>query len=320
MASGGSDESMAPGVLTVFDLELLHHYTTSTCYTLSQASAVQAVWRDKVPRLSFGMPPLLHTILAVAALHLARSEPGREEQCLAQAQRHYTIAISTVVPVMPLLASQHCGTLFVFSSMMCIVACARPPDSANFLVLFEHGHISEWIRLVRGIKAVLDLGSDEFTTGPLAPIFVNGAFLAAARHDPSVLEQGRLYLWGVAKLVTKHCAHEPALLAIYRDALDELARTMAVVMKSDRQHLPPEPGLIFAWLLEVSDEYLNLLQEGEPLALLIFAYFSIAIRQVEWIWWMEGLSDRLIAQLRSTLHAHHPDWVPHLPSGDLYQI
>ena len=75
-----------PSTLAVFDLELLHHYTTSTCYTLSRSPAVQAIWRDEAPRIGFEMPPVLHTILALSALHLGKSDESRRERCLAHAQ------------------------------------------------------------------------------------------------------------------------------------------------------------------------------------------------------------------------------------------
>ncbi|CAG7940383.1 unnamed protein product [Penicillium nalgiovense] len=82
-----------PSTLAVFDLEMLHHWTTSTCYTLSGSPAVQTVWCNEAPRIGFTTPPVLRTLVASSALHLARSDEPRRVACLAHAQTHHCTAV-----------------------------------------------------------------------------------------------------------------------------------------------------------------------------------------------------------------------------------
>ncbi|PYI27665.1 hypothetical protein BP00DRAFT_325002, partial [Aspergillus indologenus CBS 114.80] len=55
------------------DLQLIHHYVTTTAHTMGHAQLppVLAMWQLAVPEMAFEYPPLLHTILAVAAAHRA---------------------------------------------------------------------------------------------------------------------------------------------------------------------------------------------------------------------------------------------------------
>lgn len=296
----------SPG-LCVLDLELLHHYTTSTCYTLSRAPAVQAIWRDEAPRVGFTAPFVLHAILAISALHLAKSNPARRAECVAWGQMHHEAAVRTVVPVLPSLAADNCVAVFLFASLTCIYSCAKPHGEDDFLVLFERGHISAWVRLFRGNKAIISCAENDLRMGTLRPMFVNGGYLASSRREGQALEQGRPYVWELRQMIREHPL-ENFHRQIYMDTLDELSRTLAVVMKPGEQRRL-ETADVFAWLLEASDEYLNLLREESPIALIIFAYFCVSLRQIEWMWWMEGLSERLMSELCSVLDEKYWGWL-----------
>ncbi|KAL4896138.1 hypothetical protein BDV59DRAFT_128400 [Aspergillus ambiguus] len=293
--------------LTIFDFELLHHYTTSTCYTLSRAPAVQAIWRDEAPRVGFTMPFVLHALLAISALHLARLNPSRQAECVARAQMHHEVAVHTVAPVVPFLAADNYVALFLFSSLTCIYSCSKPQGEDDFLVLFERGRISDWVRLFRGNKAIISCVENDLRTGALRALFVNGGYLAASRRGANALEQGRLYVWELRRMICDS-ALGPSQLSVYLETLDELSRTLAIVMKPGEQHRL-DTADVFAWLLEVSDEYLDLLRQEAPIALIIFAYFCVSLRQIEWMWWMEGLSGRLMSELGSVLDEKYSGWL-----------
>ncbi|KAJ5676166.1 C6 transcription factor [Penicillium macrosclerotiorum] len=297
--------------LPVFDMELLHHYMISTCYTISRTPAIQAIWRDEAPRIGFRMPAALHAILAISALHLARSDPSRKASCIAQAHIHHDTALRLVTPNMSLLAEGNGPGLFLVTSLTCIFSCARAQSEDNFLVLFEQGRLTDWALLFRGTKTVIQHSKQsdhDFLAGPLAPIFINGGRLSAIRRDAQTLEQGQVYVWELKQMIRKELQANEEQRKVYLETADAIGRTLAVVMK------PGEgPNLqtadVFAWLLEVSDEYLQLLLQEQHIALIIFGYFSVALRQIEWMWWMEGISHRLMRQLFSALDERFHVWL-----------
>ncbi|RAO67978.1 uncharacterized protein BHQ10_003990 [Talaromyces amestolkiae] len=298
---------VVPG-LQVFDMELMHHYMVSTCYTLSRSPSVQGVWRDEAPRVGFTMPAVLHAILALSALHLARSDPSRRAVCIAHAHMHHTTAVRAVTPNLQSLASDNGVGLFLFSSLLCMFACANTKfENNNFLVLFEKGALAEWALLFRGTKTVIEYSSHDFKTGILSSIFMNGAQSNFARHALS-LDQAQVYTWELKRMISAEYAHDPRTRRIYDEAVDTLGRTLAVVMKPG-EGTRIQTADIFAWLLEVSNEYLEFLGQEEPIALIVFAYFCVALQQIEWMWWMEGLSSRLLMQLYSVLDKEYRGWL-----------
>ncbi|CAI7656427.1 unnamed protein product [Penicillium glandicola] len=297
-----------PSTLAVFDLELLHHWTTSTCYTLSRSPAVQTIWCTEAPRIGFETPPVLHTLLAFSALHLARSDESRRAACIAHAQMHHSTAVREMIPLVSTLARDNGSALFIFSTLTCMFSCAKPSEEGDFLVLFERGNLSEWARLFRGTTTVIRTGGEDLRTGRLAPIFANGASLAAAHHSPQALEQGKPHVWELQQMIWRECAADSSLRGIYQDALDELARTLSLAIRPGIMRRL-ESADVFRWLFDVSDAYLNLLCQEEPVALIIFAHWCTTVRQIEWMWWMEGLSSRLLGQLYSVLDPKYRDWL-----------
>ncbi|CAG8198311.1 unnamed protein product [Penicillium olsonii] len=297
-----------PSTLAVFDLELLHHYTTSTCYTLSRSPAVQTVWREEAPRIGFSEPLVLHTLLALTGLHLARSDESRRASCLAHAHMHHSIAVREVVPLVAPLAQDNGAALFMFSTLTCMFSCAKPSEEGQFLVLFERGGLANWARFFRGTKTIIHSGGEDLRKGKLAPIFMNGEFLAASHRSPEALEQGKPYVWELQVMIQKECSADPQLLNVYQETLDELARTLALTIRPDSMRRL-ETADVFRWLLDISDDYLNLVLQEAPIALIIFAYWCAAIRQIEWMWWMDGLSSRLLTQLVSVLDPKYREWL-----------
>jgi hypothetical protein len=187
-------------------------------------------------------------------------------------------------------------------------SCAKPSEEGHFLVLFERGNLSDWARFFRGTKTIIHSGGQDLVNGRLAPIFMNGRFLAAAHHSPQALEQGKPYVWELQEMIRKECVADSALCRIYQEASDELARTLGLAIKPDSMRRL-ESADVFRWLLDVSDDYLGLLCQEEPIALIIFAYWCACIHQIEWMWWMEGLSSRLMAQLQSVLDPKYRQWL-----------
>lgn len=53
---------------SVLHMELLHHYSTSTCYTLSQNPAIQTIWQVTILRLP--SPSTCNSIFCSAAYGL----------------------------------------------------------------------------------------------------------------------------------------------------------------------------------------------------------------------------------------------------------
>lgn len=283
-------------------MELLHHYMVSTCYTLSRTPAVQAVWRDEAPRIAFTMPAVLHAMLAVSALHLAHCDPSKRESCITQAHAHHELAVRIVTPNLPTLATDNGPGLFLFSSLTCIIACADAP-----FILFEKGRLANWVLLFRGTKTVINYNNNDFSTGRLGPIFTHGSHYAVPQTSQA-LELGQMYTWELKQLIQQTSAEETRHRLIYGETLDALCKLLGVVLRPGEGHRL-QTADIFSWLFEASEEYLELLVQNEPVALIIFGYFCVAVQQIEWMWFIKGLSSRLMVQVSAVIDEKYQNWL-----------
>jgi Fungal specific transcription factor domain len=273
--------------LDTSDMELLHHYLVSTSYTLARHPTLQTQWR-KVPTFGFTTEYILRAILAISALHLAYKNPEKRHQYVSQANHHHEIALQAATPNFPHLVQPCSVAVHLFSAFTGFITCAKPPKSDNFLML-QGGTISAWLTFIRGCKGIAICTDDTLKTGPLAPMFSRSERMAQCRdqqlHDKiACLEDLRQFVVGEVA--------DQEELRTYIDSIDELNKSFAMVF--DKDPLDCEVADIFIWMLVIPKEYLVLLSQQKPVALIIFAYYGVLLRQLQWAWWMDGWSTHII--------------------------
>jgi hypothetical protein len=283
----------------IAELELVHHYSTSTCYTLSRHPVLQTVWRINVPQVAFASNFAIHALLAISALHLAYLKPGQKELYISQALHHHDTALRAATSILPNMTKDNCCGLYLLSAMNCIISCAKPRRPGDFLLTGE-GWISDWLTSFRGIRTIIGHARDQLIASPLAPMFTIGdrkIYLREKRFTAPqtyVLELRR----NIEEAVSDHMTRQ-----IYLDSLDELSKSFGMVLDGDTQSC--ESADIFAWLFLISEDYLRLLDERTPESLIIFGYYCVILKQLEWAWWMEGRSAYLIADIYRLLDEEH---------------
>jgi hypothetical protein len=289
--------------LDIADLELLHHYLTSTSYTLARHPILQTQWRVKATRFGFTSEFVLRAILAFSALHLSYMNPERKLHYISQADHHHEIAEQSVALNLPRLIQENGAAVHLFSVFTCFIACARPPKSDN-LLMFQGGIVSTWLTTLRGFSNVAICAEDTFKAGPLAPMFFVGEQMARRRDRRA---QGKIaVIEDLRKFVLEEVSDQEEL-GIYLVALDEINKSFAISL--DENNPRSEIADVFTWPLVVPDKFLVLLGQHKPVALIIFAYYSVKLRQLEWAWWMEGWSRHLISGIYKHLDDRYRVWV-----------
>jgi hypothetical protein len=97
------------------DLELLHNFTTFTYTTLSGDHGVRQLFRLTLIRRAFDCEYLMHCILAVSALHLARFRRDRTDYYAGLALIHHHMAAQVAVPLMGDIQPSNAENLHLFS-------------------------------------------------------------------------------------------------------------------------------------------------------------------------------------------------------------
>lgn len=267
---------------------------------------MRTLWRINVPQIAFSYDFVMRGVLALSALHLAYSKPKQRELFNSQARTHHQIGLRGVTALLPHVTDENCTAVYIFSAITCIITLATPRQPDDLLVTGESG-VSEWLVFFRGMRTIIDNSHQALAAGTLGPMFVAGGRRYDLREEmmketfPGSEQLDELLLLIQKTIKNEHELH------VYMPAIEELRKSYLVVFGHNQLSL--EPGDIFVWLFRISDEYLALLREHVQEALVVFAYFCVVAKRMDFNWWIEGWSTHLISKVWHMLDEEHRLWV-----------
>jgi hypothetical protein len=105
----------AASALNMLDLQLMHHFTTSTYATLFCHPPMRHFWRGEAIQMGLRCDYVMRAILAVSALHLAHHSPERRELYTSTALNYHRIASRQAMSLLSDMKEENASNLFVFS-------------------------------------------------------------------------------------------------------------------------------------------------------------------------------------------------------------
>lgn len=332
--------------LDVTDLSLLHHFTTATAPTLSPWSPeLQHWWAYDVPRLALAHPFVMRSLLALAGLHLARtsspSSPLHTQRAIAQHQLALRAGRAALLDAD--VSAEMSAPLYVFAVLTMVISMALPREPGA-LSLFvgdgdeRAGTAAEWVRLMRGIKAIADPGRawlvarsdvgvalrEELRPGRLRRRCARGeeglgdsgggrrAAAAAAltdstRHDLVVLAGLREFIEADMWADKEDGQQAEQSRQVCLRALDELSNVFSAFLDHGENVITTR--LAFSWLCQADDQFLVQLRENRPHALLIVGHFAVLLRRIDRTWWLEGWGVHIVSVVASTVGTEYQRWL-----------
>lgn len=152
----------------VFDMEMMHHYSTVTADTLTRRADMQHVWRIIVPELGYKHPFVLHGLLAITATHKAYLLPSQRDKYLDIAAYHQTLGLEGFRTALFYIGDDNWKPSFCFSSTIVLYVCSLLAHKAA-----ESDTISEVLKLfvlIRGFRSILLPCQAEVAATQLAPL------------------------------------------------------------------------------------------------------------------------------------------------------
>ena len=154
-------------ILSQLNLELLHNYTTATCFSLSTNPSKQQIWQVAVPREATSHDFLLHALLAISAVNLYYVDPTKRHLYERAAISHRNLALTTSIPALNEVTPYNCHALFAISSIISVL-CFVLPFNVQLVTLSDPiNDIVSVSALIRGIKTVLHSTREWITLGSL---------------------------------------------------------------------------------------------------------------------------------------------------------
>lgn len=250
--------------------------------------------------LGFGHRHVMHLLFALTALHLAFSRPARSEEYTTTADYHYERALALVTSEIANLTPDNCDAVFMSVQAICFINWARGPQPGEYLAFGLNGR-STWLIMFRGIRTMLvSLRSVQFTKARVPALSSKGRPLRL-QGAPAAYEQQLDELHAHVSHISKDTpAYENNIKAI------EVLRTC---YDNRYQGIDTEYHFAFAWLFQMDDEFLDRLQECDPIPLIIYAYFVVLMHEMERFWYLKGWTHHVMSGIFDALVVEHRPWI-----------
>ncbi|CAN8098755.1 unnamed protein product [Discula destructiva] len=344
--------------LDMTDLFLLHHFTTVTAPSLNPwHDEVQQWWAQEVPRVAFRHPFVMRSLLALAGLHVVYlsnsggdtgDDPSRHGNAagtrsfhLARAIEQHKLAGQTASSMLSELDRSTSAPMYVFAVITQIISMAlpRPQPGPNHIASWDNMGVQEWIRLMRGIKTIAELGKawgmeggvvlgarnedirlwEEHCKARTQELAKTGSLggNGGSGGDPPPERRGRWRgmheqpLADLRKFITgddggvagrgnkDEDEDAEAMRRVCLRAVDQLDFVFASFL--DRGDTLQTVRLTFSWLCELETRFLDSLSRHDPHCLLIFAHHAILLRWSERAWWLQGWGPRIVDSVLTIL-------------------
>ncbi|KAK8239598.1 C6 zinc finger protein [Phyllosticta capitalensis] len=300
--------TQGPSGLDVAQLELFHHYCTSTAYTLYSLPGLQNFWRVNAPSIGFSHPFVLHGLLSMAASHLSRFDDERRDYFQRQMEHHWGIAIRTATSVISHVDSENAPALYLFAVVASFIALGRGPRPGDFLIFGDKG-VCEHRVLFHTIKLLVETSKLDLIHGILAPTICPGG-----RRVTMVLEHDKIpeeseHLKELRLLLQEIEVKKDPNCKLYRQVATSLWVSYALVFDVDHAEGQLPTHGVFVWLFRLSDEFVECARQRKPVALVIFAHFCVLLHTLESSWWMKGWVYHLMSGIYKSLDREFRVWV-----------
>ncbi|CAG8425899.1 unnamed protein product [Penicillium salamii] len=308
------------------DLELMHHYSTVTCNTLTIREDARHVWRVVLPIEGYSNRYLMHGILALSALHRAHLYPAQRDKYIKATAYHQAAGLKQfreliASPIDP----SNWQPVFCFSSMIMVYVCASPVRigerwPAPIL------NMAELFSVVKGMQSIMEPWLHSLRKTQLAPL-VNSVYLESEPliASPAMMQQSLLpagtreHLSLLHKFVDEYPfteseddPHTPdgSLNTNHRT---DYKKALQYFENSTRQidlagpHV--EIGMVLMWAYSLSTRFRHDLEAYWSPALVLLAYWCVLLHLVEHSWFINGASRELLEDIEKKIHPAFKDWL-----------
>lgn len=259
----------------------MHHYTALTAKTLSNVPNQQTAWQVDIPSLAYDAQYLMDAILAVSALHLRSLVPN--DQTLVRASHSYMASALAQYSHLLKEGVTRCNAEALFSTAALIAfqssASRRfegQEDGADSYVL-----PLAWFHSFQGVKTMV-LTSWEWLrhSDKVAPIINSQQPLTLDLHP----DRTQFFAYLLDGLDDQIAFLDEPLQAETRRSYEHAVSFL------NWAHQRPERGRILGFAATVTRQFVDLMTEKDPRALVIVACYFAMTKVVDDVWWLQGVA------------------------------
>lgn len=277
----------------------MHHFCTVTYKTMTLEPAKQLLWQSTAVQIGLSFPFLLYEILAIAALHLAQCRPDRQSHYYTHATKLQSLALNGFTAAQREVDSSNCAAILLFSSLLPVHVLADRSRTRG-IGFGEHlDHFISCVSLMHSVRQVVISDWWQYLKeSELKPLLD----VPQPNEPYNIPEECRR----LTSLV-KGADLGPASIKAYERAVDRLQWTFAASQAPVEQ--PTTIQWLMGWPAQLPDEYIGLLKERRPEALIILAYYGVLLHFYRRSWAVGDSGSTLIKAVREHTGYHWEEWM-----------
>jgi hypothetical protein len=285
--------------LGIHELELMHHYQTMICSTLSGQLPVQQTWQSAVPKEAMSHSGLMHVLLAIAALHRSHFDSCRTDHYRSVAIRHQSLSLPHLRSLLNDASAENCNALFAHSTIIVVFAFALPQLPIALADFDPFQEIITIIELVKGISVVAGMTRDWILRGPLRSLLRPGAWEVSLVIPEDIGEALNCLFLRNDTLIQSSSKR-----ATYNTTIGMLRKTFGMLALNPADH-----GVSLLWAAIIDRHYIDLLKAEEPMALVLLAHFGVVLHASRKDWWSGNWGCQLVKAVYEKLEDHWRPWI-----------
>lgn len=272
------DVAAAPSTsLNMMDLELLLQWCNSTHKSLTRGPRLDSIWRYLVTEEALSQPFLMHGLLALSALHLARTKRDNSATYISTAVAHQNQALALFRERLDDINPSNAKAMFAFSSIVVVYAFSstQPSDSSDLSTSLDD--LCQVLVLARGVQEVINKASSSLWESSFRPI------LRVDSYTPYLPDSARSALEQLRE-ANRVCGTQDAThdTASYGQVIDNLSEEFSAVHGGFMSI-----SVAGRWAIRVKPKYMESLRERRPLALVILVYYCALLHYLRQNWCLD---------------------------------
>ncbi|KUJ18497.1 uncharacterized protein LY89DRAFT_780563 [Mollisia scopiformis] len=283
--------------------ELLNHYTTHGSLDFGQTSNTK-MWQVVIPQMALAHDFLMHGVLAISALHLAKRQPPRRVELVQSAMRSENLALPAFRKSLATQNSRDTHAVFAFAGFVVpyMLAISGSYGIQDWIPTLDGTH-PHWFYSLRGVIALLGKTWGELAQGPFSVWLARSIPPEDYSINPDDVHFAKVH--EILESTASSSVADEKELESCRKALDELRRTAA---------LPYAPcktvnkvSAAWIWPGTISQHYMELLNRRKPEALVVLAYYCVQLKRINSCWYFEGVGQNMLEAIDEQLSE---EWKP----------
>ncbi|KFZ00013.1 hypothetical protein V500_01204 [Pseudogymnoascus sp. VKM F-4518 (FW-2643)] len=283
--------------VNMLHLELFYHAINEGALYIGAGQSHAKAMTDLVIPPALSHPFLMNEVLALSSLHLAILHPNRQQQLESVAAELQTGALSSFNQTCHQVTPSNCLPMFIFSSLIGnhVFYTTFKSHSENFHEFLEE--FVKYMQLHRGVRSVISNNWEHLRGITAKALMLGDDTKLPTAGEPQGNECDSLRsLLDTADL-------GPATKKTYIQAVNNLQWAF------DAQRIRSVVGLTFAWPIQISSEYVDLLKQRRPEALAILAYYAVMLHSHRNVWLVGGAGRYLIESISGYLGTYWDNWL-----------